>query len=239
MTFNDEQTKALSAPLNSATVKQRQQGGTQVSYIEGWHAIAEANRIFGFGNWNRETVDIVCVSERQRKIGEGKTWEKDGFGVTYTAKVRVTVGDVVREGVGAGHGIDVDPGQAHESAIKEAETDAMKRALMTFGNPFGLALYDKTQSNVASAPKAEPKAANLPTVPVKNGADGPDWEGFVTQFIGYVASAPDNTWINAFVKQHKAALDNLKTADPTFYASVQKATQDRRTDIENQQERAA
>jgi hypothetical protein len=30
-----------------------------------------------------------------------------------------------REGSGAGHGIDVDLGQAHESAIKEAETDAM------------------------------------------------------------------------------------------------------------------
>ena len=37
---------------------------------------------------------------------------------------------------------------AHEGAIKEAETDAMKRALMTFGNPFGLALYDKAQVNV-------------------------------------------------------------------------------------------
>ena len=32
---------------------------------------------------------------------------------------------------------------AHESAIKEAETDAMKRALRSFGNTFGLALYDK------------------------------------------------------------------------------------------------
>ena len=32
------------------------------------------------------------------------------------------------------------PGEAHESAIREAETDAMKRALSTFGNPFGLAL---------------------------------------------------------------------------------------------------
>ena len=59
---------------------------------------------------------------------------------------------VTREGVGAGHGIDVDLGQAHESAIKEAETDAMKRALMTFGNQFGLALYDKTQANVADEP---------------------------------------------------------------------------------------
>ena len=47
--------------------------------------------------------------------------------------------------------VGVDLGQAHESALKEAETDAMKRALMTFGNPFGLALYDKAQRQVSSA----------------------------------------------------------------------------------------
>ena len=58
---------------------------------------------------------------------------------------------MIREGCGAGHGIDVDLGQAHESALKEAETDAMKRALMTFGNPFGLALYDKRQREVTGA----------------------------------------------------------------------------------------
>jgi Rad52/22 family double-strand break repair protein len=33
--------------------------------------------------------------------------------------------------------------RAHELALKGAETDATKRALATFGNPFGLALYDK------------------------------------------------------------------------------------------------
>ena len=65
---------------------------------------------------------------------------------------------LVREGTGAGHGIDADLGQAHESAIKEAETDAMKRALMTFGNPFGLALYDKQQRDVTSSATAAPNA---------------------------------------------------------------------------------
>jgi hypothetical protein len=85
--------------------------------------------------------------------------------VTHTARVRVTVtaGDLtllVREGTGASHDIDADLGQAHESALKEAETDAMKRALMTFGNPFGLALYDKQQSEVTSsaAPTPVPSA---------------------------------------------------------------------------------
>jgi DNA repair and recombination protein RAD52 len=150
MPFNDIQKSQLSAKLPGAAVKARKQGGRNVSYIEGWHAIAEANRIFGFDGWTRETVDIRCVSEKERTIGEQK---KPGWGVSYIAKVRVIAfaGDalVTREGVGAGHGIDQDLGQAHESAIKEAETDAMKRALMTFGNPFGLALYDKEQTNVA------------------------------------------------------------------------------------------
>lgn len=150
MSFNQTQKDALESPLNRGNVKARKQGGRNVSYIEGWHAIAEANRIFGFDGWSRETIDIRCVTEREREIGEAK---KPGWGVSYTAKVKVVAfaGDsiVIREGVGAGHGIDQDLGQAHESAIKEAETDAMKRALMTFGNPFGLALYDKSQANVA------------------------------------------------------------------------------------------
>lgn len=157
MTFTPTQTEALSAPLNRANVKQRQQSGRSLSYIEGWHAIAEANRIFGFDAWTRETLEIRCVSERERQIGRPPN-TKDGWGVSYVAKVRVTVEGVVREGIGAGHGIDVDLGLAHESAIKEAETDAMKRALMTFGNPFGLALYDKDQANVADTP-AGPTAA--------------------------------------------------------------------------------
>lgn len=151
MTFKPTQIAELQAPLNSSNVKGRNQGGRQVSYIEGWHAIAEANRIFGFDAWDRETIETRCVSERERKIGQQA---KDGWSVSYVAKVRVTVDGRVREGVGAGHGIDVDLGLAHESAIKEAETDAMKRALMTFGNPFGLALYDKTQANVSDEPLA-------------------------------------------------------------------------------------
>ena len=69
--------------------------------------------------------------------------------MSYIARVRITitVGErrVIREGSGAGDGIAMDLGLAHESALKEAETDATNQALMTFGKPFGLALYAKQQ----------------------------------------------------------------------------------------------
>jgi DNA repair and recombination protein RAD52 len=155
MPFSDEQMKSLNAPLARSSVKQREQAGRKFSYVEGWHVIAEANRIFGFDRWASETIETKLVVERERLIGKQAL---PGWGVTYTARVRITVnsGDQLcfRDGVGSGHGIDQDLGQAHESAIKEAETDARKRAMMTFGNPFGLALYDKEQVNVADEPTA-------------------------------------------------------------------------------------
>ena len=157
--LSPEQSAALAAPLNRANVQTRSQAGRSLNYLEGWVAIKEANRIFGFDGWQRETIELRCVAESQRPIGRD---QKPGWGVTYIARVRIRLGSqvsgapsLVREGSGAGHGIDVDLGLAHESALKEAETDAMKRALMTFGNPFGLALYDKQQRQVTSSVREE------------------------------------------------------------------------------------
>lgn len=175
MSFTPEQVSALKAPLDARHVLTRKQAGRELSYVEGWRAIDEANRIFGFDAWDRETVEMRQLGEPREVQGK---WR-----VGYMARVRVTVRTlseatygtllIMREGTGYGSGIAVDLGDAHESAIKEAETDAMKRALMTFGNPFGLALYDKTQANVTNgepAPwqarfdhlvEAIPRAANL------------------------------------------------------------------------------
>jgi recombination DNA repair RAD52 pathway protein len=125
--FSAAQIAALSAPLDRALVSSREQGRSKVNYLQSWQVIAEANRIFGFDGWQRQTIAVRCVAQAERPIGRD---QKPGWGVTYTARVRVTVTaggrpPLIREGSGAGHGIDVDLGQAHESAIKEAETDAM------------------------------------------------------------------------------------------------------------------
>jgi DNA repair and recombination protein RAD52 len=149
MTFTTETIKALSGKLDPAHIKPPSKFGPKGDYIEGWHAIAEANRIFGYDGWSYDILEVKCVSERDRGIGKD---QKAGFGVTYTARVCVIVQGVQRVDVGAGHGYDVDCGLAHESAIKEAVTDGLKRALRTFGNPFGLALYDKTREGVGIDP---------------------------------------------------------------------------------------
>lgn len=161
MPFTDQQIQSLSAKLDASHVKTRDQAGQKLSYIEGWHAIAEANRIFGYDAWDRETVWINCVwsGDRETKYGPKPA-------ASYVARVRITVrsgdGVVVREGTGAGSGFGKDHGEAHESAIKEAETDAMKRALMTFGNPFGLALCDKAQENVERGEQKQQRQQRAP-----------------------------------------------------------------------------
>jgi DNA repair and recombination protein RAD52 len=159
MTFTDAQKAELAKPLDRSTVKERKQAGRKLSYVEGWHVIAEANRIFGFDGWQRETV-LLTETNRDLVHLTGDNGPYDQWRIGYIAKVRVTVGDVIREGTGYGSGMGKPEaiGDAVEGAIKEAETDAMKRALMTFGNPFGLALYDKTQANVADEPPQPPQA---------------------------------------------------------------------------------
>ena len=141
MSFNEEQKKLLNQKINKDNVSFRSGGGgQQLAYVESWHVIQEANRIFGFDGWSCETLEARLVSE-----------SKDSYGnsiFSYIAKVRVTVGNIIREGYGSGHGRGgkMSDGEKHESAIKEAESDALKRAMKSFGDQFGLSLYDKDKA---------------------------------------------------------------------------------------------
>ncbi len=144
--FTDKQTQLLKLNLDGKRVKTRQQGNITLSYLEGYDIIDTANFAFGFGNWGYELKKLEQVSEEQNQNGN--------IVIGYKAIVSVTVFDVhhkhyvVREDVGYGTGIAREYASAHESAGKEAVTDAMKRAFRTFGNQFGNALYDKEQRNV-------------------------------------------------------------------------------------------
>jgi len=153
LAFADAQVRQLKAKLDPRHIRTRSANGVNLSYVEGWHAVAEANRIFGFDAWDRRTISTACVWSGQ---------SGQHHAAAYTAKVRVSVraGDIiiVREGSGTGEGRASTLGQAHELALKGAETDATKRALATFGNPFGLALYDREQAGVRKTRGATPSS---------------------------------------------------------------------------------
>ena len=134
----DAITTELQKPLDSKHVKPPPKG-KYGDYVEAWHVINEANRIFGFDGWSYDLKTLVKTNQNE----DGK------HHVGYAATVMLTVGDVQRTDVGHGQGHHGSEGEAHDSAIKEAVTDALKRALRTFGNQFGLALYDKSKANVA------------------------------------------------------------------------------------------
>lgn len=137
MGFSSKQVHALKRNVNQQHIRTRIGNGRELSYIEGSHAISEANRIFGFDGWDRETVESRCVLSRETR---------GVFTVVYIAKSKITVrtdgSAVIREGQGSGEAKAGSPGEAHDLALKIAETDATKRALATFGKPFGLALYN-------------------------------------------------------------------------------------------------
>lgn len=155
MSFTDAQNKALAAPLDPKNVKPPKKFGPKGDYIEGWHAISEANRIFGHDGWSY-TIDLIKDDVTLGKDRDGN----DQWQAAYTCICTVEAGGVKRQDVGFGSGFAKMIGDAIEGATKEATTDALKRCLRTFGHPFGLALYDKDRANV-QAPAAPPYDLDL------------------------------------------------------------------------------
>lgn len=163
MTFTDEQTKALQAPLDPKhVVKPSGKFGPKGDYLEGWHVINEMNRVFGFDGWSY-SIDLNRDALEQGKDSNGNPqWQ-----AAYTCVCTLTVGGVTRQDVGFGSGFAKMVGDAIEGATKEAVTDALKRCARTFGNIFGLALYDKSRVNVQAPPQ------DLPTGPISDATR--DW----------------------------------------------------------------
>ena len=113
-------------------------GGGKVHYLAAEKAINLANQVFGFNGWSSSIqnvqIDFVDENPANGKISLG-----------LSTIVRVTIRDgTFHEDIGYGH-IENCKGKAaaFEKAKKEAATDAMKRALRTFGNVLGNCLYDK------------------------------------------------------------------------------------------------
>ena len=192
MGFSAKQVQALRRNLDHRYVRTRESNGRALHYIEGWYAISEANRIFGFDGWSRETLETRCVLTRERS---------GTFLAIYVARVRITAragrAATIREGHGTGEGRGTSPGEVHDIALKAAETDATKRALSTFGKPFGLALYAKGKNPSAAKAPAPRRSQSIPMDTIALPATIPP------QFLGLLA-----TTVGAKILSHETCVAN-------------------------------
>ena len=151
--------QALGQPLDPALVSQRKgRGGRSFDYLEGHAVIDQANRIFGYGGWGYELAGDVTlrpVETVDTQTGEVKV------SLGYSAPVRVTVaGALPRTDIGV-HPVAEDTLDGHDTAIKGAVTDGMKRAFRSFGVQFGNGFYgDQPQVGNPPQPQRVPAQAN-------------------------------------------------------------------------------
>ena len=128
--------------------------GSKVHYISSDKCINLANEVFGFNGWSssiREVqVDYVEEVERSGKFNMG-----------ISVIMRVTLRDgMYHEDIGYGH-IENCKSKAmgFEKVKKEATTDALKRALRSFGNVLGNCIYDKEYVAKVSRIRVAPVSA--------------------------------------------------------------------------------
>lgn len=149
MTFTDEQIKELLKPIDPARVGK---DGKGFSHVEAWDIRKRMNQIFGFGKWSSAVEEMILTTEKEVTTRQGKP----AWYVVYRAKCSVRVGDTFPDACeyvewAAGDATNPVLGDAHDQAIKTAESQAFKRACVNLGDQFGLSLYKNgsTEATVA------------------------------------------------------------------------------------------
>ena len=130
-----EQYEQLMKPLNPSRVAKRQQAGRNLSYLEAWDVKAHLIRIFGFGGWS---WDVLAAEQAFESEKDGK-WN---VGYRVVGRLMIPTLDCTYTEAAVGSATLPQRGEAHDMAVKTAESDAIKRAAINLGTQFGLSLYN-------------------------------------------------------------------------------------------------
>lgn len=147
-----EQHDYLMNNLRQGRVSFLARGGKTYAHLEAWDIKAHLIRLFGFGNFDIETLDVKHSFTREYlSSGENprQMWE-----VGYQATVQLTVRDKNGNHLCQFSESSVDSqsggtglGDLHDNAIKSATSGALKRCATALGTQFGLSLYDDGTTN--------------------------------------------------------------------------------------------
>ena len=181
MNISKSQVEQLLRPINRNRVKTLD----GMAHLEAWDVRAMLIRIFGFGGFSLDLVDLALIHDQETSTRAGKAARK----VAYRATVTLTIHDLGCTYTEAAVGESVMPefkwGDAHDMAIKTAESQALKRCAVNLGDQFGLSLYNGGSTNAvivaivgdesgAKLPEPTEPVASEPVVNHDDSDDTPD-----------------------------------------------------------------
>jgi hypothetical protein len=142
MGLNAKQVEQLLRPVNPKRVQKDNSG---MSHLAAYDVSAHLTRIFGFGGWEKRITALELVSEQGIEKGS-----RTGWWVTYRCQMTLIVkdpaGNVVwsnDDGATGSASNLPSKGDAHDFALKNAISYALKRCAKDLGDQFGLSLYNK------------------------------------------------------------------------------------------------
>lgn len=142
--LSPEQVGQLLRPINPSRVSERDGN----SHLEAYDVKAHLLRVFGFCRFSSDLLDYDCLYESLGQSSNGR----DIVSVGYRARVRLSVaapdGTVLatytEAAAGGATNFPINKrADAHDFAIKTAESQALKRCAVPLGDQFGLSLYRK------------------------------------------------------------------------------------------------
>lgn len=148
--FNAAQIGQLLKPIAPQRVLEDGKGHSHVSQQD---VTAHLIRMFGFGGFDTEVLDVQCVFERPTlSISKGKKEpDPNRYDVCYRALLRLTIRDEHGNRVcsfedgSTATAQNQTLGDGHDLAYKSAISLAKKRCAINLGDQFGLSLYNKGQ----------------------------------------------------------------------------------------------
>lgn len=169
MQLSTEQYEALLQGLNPAYVANRRGGGgATLSYVEAWHIKRTLTRIFGFGGWSAEVLEAEHMFTEEVPTNRGVNYH-----VGYKVLMRLTIVDTYGmptcfTEAAVGSATLPQLGEAHDMAVKTAESDALKRCAINLGDQFGLSLYNGGSVEPVVVMTLNPPSDYLPSEPRTN-----------------------------------------------------------------------
>lgn len=200
-----------------------------MSHMEAYDIRAHLNRVFGFARWSADVVSMELLYERfhenKRKMPAVSVGYRAGLRLSVHAPDGGLLATYTEHAAGSASSFPVSKqADAHDMAIKTAESQALKRAAVNLGDQFGLSLYNNGNPHpivmgtlVQNPKRSEPVDAEAPEVAPQSDEAPAEWSP-ARDFLSEMGAATTSDEKNAIWSQAKddgaplAYLDALREA---------------------------